>query len=156
MVFPYYKNKLSRNYGLQNHIIKGFLKTIIIMCIGTVVINVGKSIIGRARPKLFSEFGAYHFEPFNFGLGYDYTSFPSGHTTTWGLLALSMAIIFPRYKMLWIFSAIMVGLSRVILGSHYISDVFFSLLLSYAIVYYCHYDTKLNDMIDILKKKITL
>jgi membrane-associated phospholipid phosphatase len=137
------------------HIVQGFCKTIITMLVGAVVINLGKSVIGRARPKLFEEFGAYHFKPFHFSTDYNYLSCPSGHTTTWGLLALSMAVIFPRYKMVWYFSAILVGISRVILGAHYVSDVFFSLLLSYGIVYYCHYYVRVPFM-DSLKQKLNL
>jgi membrane-associated phospholipid phosphatase len=146
----YYKHE-----SLRKHILNGFFKTIITMFAGTVVINIGKSIIGRARPKLFIDYGAYHFKPFNFVWDYDYSSFPSGHTMTWGLLAFSMAFIFPRYQILWIFSAVLVGLSRVILGSHYTSDVFFSLLLSYSIVYYCHNYVSC-PFLERLKKKFNL
>jgi membrane-associated phospholipid phosphatase len=48
-----------------------------------------------------------------------------------------------------------VGISRVILGAHYVSDVFFSLLLSYGIVYYCHYYVRVPFM-DSLKQKLNL
>lgn len=150
LVSNYYYYPQSRIY-----IIKGFYKTLITMLFGTVIINIGKCIIGRARPKLFQEFGAYHFKPFNFAMNYDYLSFPSGHTMTWGLLAFSMAVIFPKYRFLWYFSAILIGISRIILGSHYTSDVFFSLLLSYFIVYYCHYCVVVPFM-DKLKQKLNL
>lgn len=147
IAIAYYKHQSSRS-TLMN----GLLRAVVTMLIGTVVINLGKSLIGRARPKLFTEYGAYHFKPLNFVWDYHYTSFPSGHTTTWGLLALSCAVIFPRYKWLWIFSALLVGLSRIILGAHHVSDVFFSLLLSYGIVYYCQYMMPFVS-VDTLKKR---
>lgn len=148
LIGGYYRYPQSRL-----HSVIGFYKTIVTMLMGTVVINLGKCVIGRSRPKLFQEFGAYHFEPFN--MQYDYMSFPSGHTMTFGLLAFSMALIFPKYRFLWYASAILVGISRIILGAHYTSDVFFSLLLSYGIVYYCHYCIRI-PFIDTLKQKLNL
>ncbi len=135
------------------HSVEGFCKTIMTMLMGTIVINLGKSVIGRSRPKLFQEFGAYHFKPFN--MQYEYLSFPSGHTMTFGLLAFSMALIFPKYRFLWYASAVLVGISRIILGAHYTSDVFFSLLFSYGIVYYCHHCIRI-PFIDRLKQKLNL
>lgn len=115
--------------------------TVITMLSGAVIINLGKFLIGRARPKLYEEFGAYHFKPFA-SAGYDYASFPSGHTMTWALLAFSLINLLPKYRHYLTLSAILVALSRIIVGSHYLSDVFFSLILSAIIVFYAHYYTQ--------------
>lgn len=140
-------------YMLKNQrhrIMLGFMNTVITMLLSAVIINISKILIGRARPKLYEEFGAYYFNPFS--SGYDYASFPSGHTMTWALLAFSLAYIFPKYRFLCILSAILVGLSRVILGSHYASDVFFSLIISHIIVFYVYQGTLLSRMTQVRQR----
>lgn len=117
-------------------IIDILFKTLISMLLGSVVINFGKIAIGRARPKLFDSLGTFSFNPFEFG--YEFASMPSGHTMTWAILAFSMALYFVNFRYLWILSAILVATSRIILGAHYLSDVFFSLVLSYLIVLLGH------------------
>jgi len=123
------------------------------MIIGAIIVNMLKIFIGRARPKFFNEVGAYHFQPFH--IDYDFASFPSGHAITWGIVAMAMARFFPKYRLYWYLSAIMVALSRVVLGSHYTSDVFASLGLSYVIVDYCVRYCQM-PYADILKKKLII
>lgn len=80
-----------------------------------------KNIIGRARPKLQSELGAVAFEPGSFE--YAYASFPSGHSTTLGALCMAVALLFPAMRWPLLFVALLGGLSRVVVFSHYPSDV---------------------------------
>ena len=56
-------------------------------------------------------------------MGYEQTSFPSGHATTIWACGVALAILFPRWRLLWYALAILVSMSRVIIGAHYLSDV---------------------------------
>jgi len=80
-----------------------------------------KPLVGRLRPKLLFEADLYGFDPFR--IGYEYNSFPSGHATTIFALAAALALFFPRWRMLLAGFATVVGLSRIIVGAHYLSDV---------------------------------
>lgn len=94
---------------------------------GGLAINLIKRIIGRARPKHFEELGAYAFDPFAFKSSF--AGFPSGHSTTAGSVFLLLFIFFPKWKWTWLSMALMVAASRVILGSHYVSDVLVGLIV---------------------------
>ncbi len=80
-----------------------------------------KWIAGRSRPiELFSHkaFGFNFFE-----VGYELNSFPSGHAVTVFSLAAALTVLFPRFGWLTFIPAAAIALSRVVLTSHYVSDV---------------------------------
>jgi membrane-associated phospholipid phosphatase len=81
-----------------------------------------KWLAGRWRPKAHLEDQLYGFD--YFGVGYEATSFPSGHATTIWAFCMAMTALFPRYRLVWYVLAILVSISRVIVGAHYLSDVF--------------------------------
>ena len=86
-----------------------------------------KCLLGRARPMMWIEhqqFGFYWFK-----ITYDYWSFPSGHTTTIVSLALGLSVLFPRYTRGFLFFALCIVVSRVLLLQHYLSDVLATSLL---------------------------
>lgn len=94
-----------------------------------------KSIIGRARPPLFEQYGSAYFHHFNF-FDAPFASMPSGHSTTIGSLFVCLFFIFPRFKYLWIVLAIFFATSRIFVRAHYPSDVIFGLALgSYTSIY---------------------
>lgn len=80
-----------------------------------------KWIAGRWRPKAHLHDQLYGFD--YFGVGYEATSFPSGHATTIWAFCLTMTVLFPRYRLIWYVLAILVSISRVVVGAHYLSDV---------------------------------
>ena len=83
--------------------------------------NTLKMVVGRARPILIDQFGSLHFEPFS--LGYNFASFPSGHSTTAGAITAITMLWFPRFRYFFLFFGAAVAATRVGVGSHYPSDV---------------------------------
>ena len=80
-----------------------------------------KWIAGRHRPIDLFNPGYFGFD--YFGLVYELTSFPSGHAQTAFTLATALTLLFPRWGIPIFLMAGAVGISRVILISHYLSDV---------------------------------
>jgi len=66
--------------------------------------------------------------------------FPSGHAQTAFALAASLTILFPRWGVPLFVAATAVGISRIILTSHYLSDVIagagIGILLTMAVQYF--------------------
>ena len=79
-----------------------------------------KWLAGRYRPNMLEK-GYFGFN--YFGVGYDLNSFPSGHTVTAFSLAAAVSILFPRAGIVAFIIAISIGMTRIILTSHYLSDV---------------------------------
>jgi undecaprenyl-diphosphatase len=77
-----------------------------------------KRIIGRVRP---SALGAFAYEPFSWRS--EYASFPSGHSANVFATLVAVGLILPWARpLLWVY-AVGIGVSRVIVGSHFSSDV---------------------------------
>lgn len=77
-----------------------------------------KHVIGRARPRLEDIWG---FAGPNLTGGLD--SLPSGHTVTSFAIAATLGGFFPRARVPLYVAAVLIGISRVALGSHYPLDV---------------------------------
>ena len=93
----------------------------------TTFVHLIKLFVGRARPELFADHGAYSLTPF----AYDdlYSSFPSGHSAAVGAFFGAFSMLVPRLRPLFLLGALTIGLSRIIVGAHYPSDVAAGLLL---------------------------
>ncbi len=85
------------------------------------IANFLKRLIGRARPTLFEELGNFHFQPF--ANDYDFESFPSGHSTTDGALAMALALLFPPLRVPLLILGFVLAATRTLVGAHYPSDV---------------------------------
>lgn len=92
-----------------------------------------KHLFGRARPALFQDLGAFNFEPFAFD--FRQNSFPSGHATTMGAIAMVGAMVAPKFRTYFFSVAVIVGLARILDGAHYASDVVAGLALGAVLSY---------------------
>ncbi len=86
-----------------------------------ILTDILKILIARPRPKIYFNEHLYH--PLFLKLKAAFWSMPSGHTTTAFAAAMALALIYPKYKWLFLFLALLVGISRVALHQHFISDV---------------------------------
>lgn len=85
------------------------------------LVNVLKRIFGRARPELFADSGVFQFQHvFN---DWIFQSFPSGHATTAIGTAFVVGFMAPRFFRLILLIAAMTGVSRIVIGMHYPTDV---------------------------------
>lgn len=86
-----------------------------------VMANILKLLVGRARPKLLAVYGPDYREALH--AGYDFASFPSGHSTTLGAIAAVLTLWFPRWRLpIWAV-ALVLAFSRCAADAHYPSDV---------------------------------
>lgn len=116
------------------------------VAISGIIGQILKCIIGRARPKLFEQYGSFYFQHFH-APGYDFASMPSGHSATIGSICFALMFIAPRFKYLWIVLALLVAGSRIIVGAHYPSDVTFGLALGAYTSAYMYVWMKNRDLI---------
>lgn len=103
-----------------------------------IFLTILKWIAGRHRPVDLFNHGYFGFD--YFGVGYELTSFPSGHTQTAFTLATALTILYPRWGIPLFIIAGLVSISRIILTSHYLSDVIagagVGILCTLAVKYY--------------------
>ena len=96
--------------------------------------NVLKGVVRRLRPEVL-------FGPGYPDLGFHYPhaahadSFPSTHTAMYFSLFLPLALAFPRLRGPLLVLPVLIGLGRLVMGAHYLSDVLFSVWL--VVAYTC-------------------
>lgn len=101
-----------------------------------------KPLLARYRPSLLFSDNLYGFSYFHFKFDTNYLSFPSGHTATAFAVASMLGYYFKRYRYLAFLGAVLVGLSRIALTKHYISDVIIGAyvgMVSSMFLYYTYY-----------------
>ena len=83
--------------------------------------NIVKRIVGRGRPEVYDSTGAFSFE--HFINDWTYQSFVSGHAATIFAVAFVVGFLSRRWFWFALALAVLVAISRVIVGAHYPSDV---------------------------------
>lgn len=83
--------------------------------------DVLKIIFGRARPHEWFRHGNFGF--YFFQTNSHFWSFPSDHTSVMTGLMMGCCFIWPRRWMIFIFLAVLVGCSRLVVTMHFLSDV---------------------------------
>ena len=97
------------------------------ICSASALVHLLKTLIGRARPEMLVELGAYSLTPFSGDSVFE--SFPSGHSAAVGSFFGAFALLVPQLRPLFLAAALLIGVSRVIVGAHYPSDVAAGLLV---------------------------
>jgi membrane-associated phospholipid phosphatase len=91
------------------------------IAISGITADLVKYVAGRARPKLYFHEHLYGFDFFHWENAW--TSFPSGHSATAMSVAILLAILYPRWRLVSLFWGLLIAFSRIVLAEHYISDV---------------------------------
>ncbi len=111
---------LAVGYGLKHPLWKDAgWQSLIAHGLAALCANILKHAVGRPRPK-FMHAGNMELSPVG-GSGWD--SFPSGHAAAAFAVATVLAAKFPRAKWPIFAVAVAIAASRIIRGSHYLTDV---------------------------------
>jgi len=109
--------------GITKTSTKNFLYICITVTVAIIIGEGFKYLLGRYRPVMLFEKNLYglHF----FSVEWAMNSSPSGHTLRAFSFFTALSLLFRRYTVLFIFVALMIGISRVVVTAHYTSDVLF-------------------------------
>ena len=114
-----WRNPLRVSYGAMA---RGSLLMLSTMAVGGLVVLVLKRTVARARPELFFEHGIYGLGE-TFSRVQQFNSFPSSHTYAAFAVAVTLGILAPRWRWVFLLLAALVAVSRLVNLDHYLSDV---------------------------------
>ena len=86
-----------------------------------------KVIFGRYRPEAWWDHGHWGFDLLR--IKYEHGSFPSGHASVSGALMMAACLVAPRFWPMFVVLGGTVAFTRVMTGSHFLSDVIAGLYL---------------------------
>jgi undecaprenyl-diphosphatase len=102
---------------------RAFEKAALALALSHVLVSIVKRNAGRPRPAVTMMLDGYADAP-------DQFSFPSGHSSAALSVAISLAVIFPALAIPALCLALLIGISRVVIGVHYPGDVVAGQLIS--------------------------
>ena len=106
--------------GVRYACLRGFGECLFVgVAVGALVSRCLKVLLGRARPFVSEDAGAFSLWSYEFA----YTSFPSGHSVVAAVFAVVLVRFCPVLLPVAVAVAVVVGVSRVVLGVHFVSDV---------------------------------
>ncbi|WP_197076769.1 phosphatase PAP2 family protein [Hymenobacter terrenus] len=120
-------------YALKKRGATIFLVLLLTHEFSMVLAKVLKGVVHRLRPEV--QFGAGYTGSGLWATGPHNDSFPSAHTAIYFSLFLPLAVAFPRWQGPLLVLPGLIGLGRLVLGAHYLSDVWFSLWLVVALTF---------------------
>ena len=102
---------------LKNFSLYGFVCLLLVGLITQIL----KHLFGRARPNHveFSENIGFNF----FTTDSSFHSFPSGHTSTIMIVVLIASALLPRLRFFFYTCGLLIALSRVVAGAHFLTDI---------------------------------
>ncbi|HEY1961128.1 MAG TPA: phosphatase PAP2 family protein [Rhizomicrobium sp.] len=107
---------------LLHLISRAALAFLVSLAVASAILHSIKLVFGRRRPRDELEHELYGFRLFHYDWQHD--SFPSGHAMTICCVAVILSGAMPRLAVLWFGVAAYLALTRAILNSHFLSDVF--------------------------------
>lgn len=124
-------SSIAADRRIGRNLLKLAVVLFLAILISGICVQLLKHLIGRARPALVSDGGAYVFNPLAFDMSRN--SFPSGHSTTISAIAMIGALL--MWHLRWWFAGLAgaVGMGRVLIGAHFASDVVAGLALGGAV-----------------------
>ncbi|WP_216689303.1 phosphatase PAP2 family protein [Hymenobacter siberiensis] len=120
-------------YGLKRRGATIFLILLLTHEFSMVLANVLKGTVHRLRPEVL--FGTGYAGTGLWATGPHNDSFPSTHTATYFSLFWPLAVAFPKYRGPLLVLPGLIALGRLVLGAHYLSDVWFSIWLVVALTF---------------------
>ena len=111
----------------MRHVSDLSLALLMSMIVASAVLHTIKLLLGRRRPRDHFEHGLSGVRAL--ALDSQYDSFPSGHAVTIFCVATVAAAGAPQFAWAWYAIAAFLALTRALLTSHYLSDVFFGAAL---------------------------
>lgn len=94
---------------------------ILAIIVSGLICDIFKICLARARPQMLFSNNLYGF--YGFKLSAKMWSFPSGHSTTLGSIAMALALCFRRFAWVFIVVGFILACCRVLASAHYPSDV---------------------------------
>ena len=120
-------------YALKRREATIFLILLLTHEFSMVLANVLKGSVHRLRPEV--QFGSGYVGTGLWATGAHNDSFPSSHTAIYFSLFWPLAVAFPRWRVPLLVLPGLIALGRLVLGMHYLSDVWFSLWLVVALTF---------------------